>query len=180
MKNNSFLPIDTCSLLKTSLTASKVDSYAPPHEDGVELFGGRSHGTAILDKIGKGVFKKYEEERNDAYAHKTTMLATYLKFGVVSIREAYHASVKGNGKNDSLVSELYWKEFYAQLVYHKPELLQAQVDQSLPNVTHKIKMMDVKWKPAIGPKWEAWCLGKTGYPFVDAGMRVCTITTIVI
>lgn len=71
----------------------------------------------------------------------------------------------------ALVSELYWKEFYAQLVYHKPELLQGQLDASKPNVTHKIKMMDVKWKKATGPKWEAWCLGQTGYPFVDAGMR---------
>ena len=106
IKSNSFLSPKRCSALKASLSSVKVDAFAPAHEEGVPLHGGRKNGVAILDKIGKGYFKKYEEERNDASANKTTMLATYLKFGVVSIREAFEASVKGNGKNDGKIEIL--------------------------------------------------------------------------
>ncbi|KAJ3334919.1 hypothetical protein HDU91_002448, partial [Kappamyces sp. JEL0680] len=168
------------SPLLESLDESHMDRYAPPHEDGVYLYGGRSHGLKILEKIAAGSFKKYGEERNDCYGNKTTHLAAYLKFGCISCREAYAAAVKGNGKSDSLISELYWRgnaaaceliaEFYFQLTFHKPSLLRGQVSD-LPNECHKLKMEQVRWKPATGPLWEAWCLGKTGFPFVDAGMR---------
>ncbi len=124
----------------------------------------------ILDRVKSGAFKNYEDERNDAVGNKTTHLATYLKFGVVSCREAYHAASLGNGKTDSLVSELYWREFYFQLTFHKPDLLRAQISD-FPNQCHKIKMEEVKWKEAKGNHWIAWCQGKTGFPFVDAGMR---------
>ena len=173
VKTNAFLDLKKAAVpfkAESLVSHQQIDAYAPPHHDNVDLYGGRKEALKILEKVQSGHFKKYDEERNDAFKNKTTMMATYLKFGCISCREAYKAAEKGNGKNDTLVSELYWREFYAQLYYHKPELLQAQIGTN-PNVTHKIKMMEVKWKPATGPKWTAWCLGKTGYPFVDAGMR---------
>jgi deoxyribodipyrimidine photo-lyase len=97
-------------------------------------------------------------------------LATYLKFGLISCREAYHACVQGNGIENSLISELYWREFYFHLTFHKPELLQHMIGP-MENQTCKKRMMGVKWKVAEGPKWMAWCTGTTGYPLVDAGMR---------
>jgi len=93
----------------------------------------------------------------------------FLKFGLVSAREAYHAIREGNGPNDTLLSQLYWREFYYHLTYHKPELLEGQI--GLENQPLRQRMKTVKWREAGGPHWEAWCKGNTGNPFVDAGMR---------
>lgn len=80
------------------------------------------------------------------------------------------ACVEGNGKSDTLIAQLYWREFYLHLTYHKQHLLQGQTS-SLPNGALKTRMATVKWKPAEGIVWDAWCKGNTGFPFVDAGMR---------
>ncbi len=83
----------------------------------------------------------------------------------MSIREVYWASQGING----LISELYWRDFYAYLVYHCPDLLQGQIGKR--NVAMNTKNDSVLWKYEKDPNFLKWCQGRTGVPMVDAGMR---------
>lgn len=163
--------------LDSELSLKTVDSYALPHGDLVDIYGGREAGQTILSKISTGDFKTYDDDRNDMAAQKTTKLSAYLKFGCLSFREVFHESLKKYGAASSLVSELYWREFYYQLSYHKAELLEGQTSESSINRAQKVRM-EVNWKKAIDYPdiFNAWKDGKTGFPVVDAAMRQLNTT----
>jgi deoxyribodipyrimidine photo-lyase len=144
-----------------------VPAIEGPDED--TLQGGRDAALAILRQVRRGVFDHYETERNDPGAQKTTRIAPYLKFGCISIREAY-AAMK---HVPALIGELYWREFYFYLTYHQPRLLAGQIGKK--NESFRTRLEYVHWKSAtdsdVRSAWSAWCTGQTGYPIVDAGMR---------
>lgn len=141
-----------------SLTDDRIDSYAPSHEKGVDIYGGRFQALKIVSRIKQGHFKDYKFVRNSPSKQKTTLLASYIKFGCVSIREVYHAVLGTNGKGDKLMSEVYWREFYAHLAYHHPQLLAKQISQN-PNAPLQSQKPRI-WVPAEGDTWNAWCQGK--------------------
>lgn len=88
---------------------------------------------------------------------QTTQLSAYLKFGCISIREAYKAL---HGKRD-IIRQLIWRDFYANILYSFPHVLGHAM---------KHKYNKVHWHH--NTNWfKAWCDGETGYPVVDAGMR---------
>ena len=88
---------------------------------------------------------------------QTTQLSAYLKFGCISIREAYKAL---HGKRD-IIRQLIWRDFYANILYSFPHVLGHAMKQ---------KYNKVHWHH--NTNWfKAWCDGETGYPVVDAGMR---------
>jgi len=112
----------------------------------------RQEALAILRKN----FDKYDETRNFP-AIETTHLSKYIKFGVVSMREVFHSY-----ENVDLLRQIIWHDFYASLMYFLPE------EDTLGggNMQHK----KIKWKHSES-MFRKWCDGKTGVPFVDAGMR---------
>ena len=61
--------------------------------------------------------------------------------------------------------ELAFRDFYADVQFHNPQAsstsLDRRFDQHLRHDTG----------PAAETAFAAWCQGRTGYPFVDAGMR---------
>jgi deoxyribodipyrimidine photo-lyase len=88
----------------------------------------------------------------------TTRLSVHLRFGTISIRQlAKHAMQH----NEVFLNELIWREFYQQILYHFPHT----VDKAF-----KPQYDFIEWENNE-THFEAWCNGKTGYPFVDAGMR---------
>ncbi len=97
----------------------------------------------------------YATTRNQLWRH-TSRLSAYIKFGCVSIREVYHKM----SANRDFTRELFWHDFYAQVLYSNPAL-----GKSLKPAYDKLKWGNNR-------KWfNAWKAGKTGYPLVDAGMR---------
>ncbi|KAI8898147.1 FAD binding domain of DNA photolyase-domain-containing protein [Globomyces pollinis-pini] len=148
---------------------SDINHFADKHEDAVDLYGGRKAALQILDKIEKGAYKNYEEERNSLYEEKTTQLAAYLKFGCVSARECYYSLLKAYGQSHGLMSQLYWREFYFHMTFQFPTLLASQVTDN-PNEPLKSRMKNINWT-YNKEHWDLWCIGKTGFPIVDAAMR---------
>jgi deoxyribodipyrimidine photo-lyase len=61
----------------------------------------------------------------------------------------------------SWLNELIWREFYAAILYHYPEVLQQSFRSNLRSV---------EWDDDESG-FQAWCNGGTGYPIVDAAMR---------
>jgi deoxyribodipyrimidine photo-lyase len=115
--------------------------------------GGRAHALRRL----KRQPKNYSKARDTLHAH-TTLMGAYIKFGCVSIREAH----KVFKTHEPLLRQLYWREFYAYVTYHTPEVLSESRNYD--------EDLEVRWvsAPALFRKW---CEGRTGFPLVDAGMR---------
>jgi deoxyribodipyrimidine photo-lyase len=119
------------------------------------VHGGRTNALKTL-KTALKTQKHYSQTHNDL-SKNTTLLSAYIKFGCVSIREVYYA-FKGN---HDLIRQLYWRDFYSQIMYHFPRVL----NQALKPNYNKIKWpKNEKW-------FKAWTQGLTGFPVVDAGMR---------
>ena len=136
--------------------------FCPRSNKNLNVQGGRRRALAILARIRAGEFRDYDKERDTPGQPRTTLLSAYNKFGCVSIREVYHAILAAHGKEHGLIRELYWREFYALLVYYNPQLLAGK--------SMRPAYDGIRWVEP-GKNFELWKEGKTGFPFVDAGMR---------
>ena len=104
------------------------------------------------------IVKDYSLYRDFPALDKTSHLGIALRFGTISIRECVSFAVK---HNDTWLSELIWREFFMQILYHFPQV----VHQSF-----KTQYDYIEWRNNE-EEFQLWCKGETGYPIVDAGMR---------
>ena len=104
----------------------------------------------------------YRDERDRADHAGTSFLSPYLKVGAIHPRTllADLAGLSGPGV-DTYVTELAWREFYADVLWRAPHSAWHDLTSSLVGMVYD--------EP--GSLFEAWTLGRTGFPFVDAGMR---------
>ncbi len=118
--------------------------------------GGRTNALKILKSIKH--FKNYNTEREIPSHHGTTRLSAYLKFNVVSVREVYECFKKYLGSSNKLFTQLYWRDFYMQVMNHF-NVIKTPMNNKYPKWENN-KTYIKKWKE-----------GKTGIPIIDAGMR---------
>jgi len=64
----------------------------------------------------------------------------------------------------TFITELCWREFYADVLFHNPE----SHDHSLQPKMANMELDEGKHSDEL---FDAWSQGMTGYPIVDAGMR---------
>lgn len=124
------------------------------------LMGGRAAGLERLNYIIPNL-KEYGTNRDFPAQDQTTKLSPHLKFGTLSPREVYYRAKDDLGLSSKLISELYWREFYTHVGYHFPHVFQGAFRQ---------EYNDLPWENDR-QLFEAWKIGKTGFPIVDAGMR---------
>jgi len=138
--------------------------------ENITVYGGRSEAIKILTNINK--FKKYNKERNILNI-ETTRLSAYNKFGCVSCREVYHVFKKKLGLRNDLIKQMYWRDFYYNLIYEHPEVLGSfKINRNFKK--HYSRVPWIKYNNATTKNkkmWRAWCDGETGFPIIDAGMR---------
>ncbi|MHA7057144.1 cryptochrome/photolyase family protein [Aquimarina sp. M1] len=102
----------------------------------------------------------YEDTRNfPAKENGTSRLGPHLRFGTVSIRKMMKKAIAE--KNEIFWSELIWREFFMQILWHYPHT---------ENKAFRSKYDRIEWRNNE-EEFEAWKKGETGYPLVDAGMR---------
>lgn len=114
--------------------------------------------------ISNSLIDNYEATRNFPALDKTSHLGIYLRFGVVSIRHIVTKALES--KNKTFLKELIWREFFMQILWHFPQTV---------NSSFRPKYDNIKWQNNED-LFQKWCDGKTGYPFVDAGMRELNAT----
>ncbi|WP_446665088.1 cryptochrome/photolyase family protein [Flexivirga sp. B27] len=104
----------------------------------------------------------YDSARDRPDLAGTSGLSPYLKVGAIHPRTllADLAAHIGPGR-DTFVSELAWREFYADVLWRQPRSAWHDLTDALGHMPYD--------EP--GPEVEAWQQGRTGFPFVDAGMR---------
>lgn len=105
------------------------------------------------------LIEEYEETRNFPAQEATSHLGPHLRFGTVSVREMMKKAIAE--ENEIFWQELIWREFFMQILWHFPETAKA---------SFKSKYDRIEWRNNE-EEFKKWCEGKTGYPFVDAGMR---------
>ena len=109
--------------------------------------------------ISNSLIDNYEATRNFPALNKTSYLGIYLRFGVVSIRKMVAKAIES--KNETFLKELIWREFFMQILWHFPQTTHS---------SFRPKYDSIVWDNNE-ELFQKWCEGKTGYPFVDAGMR---------
>lgn len=105
----------------------------------------------------------YAERRNLPGVPGSSRLSTALRWGLVHPRQLL-VDLRTGKSHDSYRSEIAWREFYADVLFHHPE-------SSWRNLNRKLDGIEFDSGPMADAKFAAWCRGETGYPIVDAGMR---------
>jgi deoxyribodipyrimidine photo-lyase len=102
----------------------------------------------------------YDEARNFAGIDGTSKMSAHLKWGEIHPRTLL-AGLGESKAHDTFRKEIAWREFYADVLHNYPH---TDKDYYAPQFA-KMRYDEP------GDKFVAWREGKTGYPFVDAGMR---------
>ena len=109
----------------------------------------------------------YKEGRNFPSKKNVSQLSAHMHFGEISPNQVWHRAklkkdLPGIEKDlDHFLSELGWREFSYNLLFHFPELPRENLQKKFDNF------------PWIDNEilFDKWKKGLTGYPIVDAGMR---------
>lgn len=116
---------------KSALNTLKNNSRHSPVQT-----GGREDGLRRLKRV-KHTQKNYGKCR-DYLKYDTTHLSAYIKFGCISIREAWA------GFNAELRRQLIWREFYYHMYIDFPELLEwdnhppeSKLSKNAPSIVKK-------------------------------------------
>ncbi len=107
--------------------------------------------------------KQYDELRDFPAEKATTFLGPHLRFGTISIRKL---ALEAASLNQVFLSELIWREFFMQILFHYPKVINNNYNSAYDNIPWRNNKND----------FEHWCNGTTGYPLVDAGMRELNAT----
>jgi deoxyribodipyrimidine photo-lyase len=131
-----------------------------PGEPPPPMAGGEA---AAWERLARAVERAdaYGEVRDRPDLDATSRLSVDLKFGTLSPRTVVRALGEAGEGHRSMVRQLAWRDFYADVMHHHPyTVLRAM----------RPEYEGVRWRE--DPEGlEAWQRGLTGYPIVDAGMR---------
>ena len=110
----------------------------------------------------------YGEQRDRPDLDTTSRLSVHLKYGEIHPRTilaelAEHPAAAGEGAR-RFVTELAWREFYADILWHWPRSAWRDLRSTLAGMAYDEG-------PEAATLVDAWEQGLTGFPFVDAGMR---------
>ncbi|MGL4743299.1 MAG: cryptochrome/photolyase family protein [Dermatophilaceae bacterium] len=109
-----------------------------------------------------GGLNGYAQRRDLPGVDGTSRLSAYLKLGVLHPRTLLADLVDRGGVGvDTFVTELAWREFYADVLWQAPRSAWTDLRPALASLRYDDN----------GPLVDAWRAGRTGFPVVDAGMR---------
>ncbi|MDX8431161.1 MAG: deoxyribodipyrimidine photo-lyase [Candidatus Algichlamydia australiensis] len=133
----------------------------PEYKKNPHIFvnGGRERAKKIL--VGIENLRNYANERDFPYINQTSKLSAHHKFGTISIRETYHVIKKKLGPSHPLIRQLYWRDFFTHIAFFYPHVFGNAFQHRYSSINWRSSEKD----------FALWCEGKTGFPFVDAGMR---------
>jgi deoxyribodipyrimidine photo-lyase len=129
----------------------------------LELPGGeraaRSHWKTFVDNA----LDDYAEDRNRPDLDGTSRMSAHLKFGTIHPRTMAADLGRGRGAQ-AYLRELAFRDFYAAVLDEWPR-------SAWWNWNRGFDEMRVDDDADAKKAYQAWKVGRTGYPIVDAGMR---------
>ncbi len=104
----------------------------------------------------------YHDRRNFPGIKGVSYLSVHLRFGTISIRTLARTAMSHGGEGaETWVNELIWRDFYHQILWHRPDVVGHAFKKDLDTLAFSTDEAHFK----------AWCAGRTGFPIVDAAMR---------
>ncbi|AFL68406.1 cryptochrome/photolyase family protein [Sulfurospirillum barnesii] len=103
----------------------------------------------------------YANDRDFLALDATSLLSVHLRFGTIGIREVvrYLVGLKNQGhKTEPFFRQLIFREFYAYLLYHFPQLAWKNYKYNPPYEENQ-------------ESYERFITAQTGYPLVDAAVN---------
>ncbi len=145
--------------------------------------GGRTNALKTMNSFFEGRGQKYSKEMSSPVSayNSCSRISPYIAFGCISIREIYQDAQKfktkvferGNQKDPwrmsirSFLSRLRWHCHFIQKLEDQPNIENENLHSAMDGIR----------EPEFNEKFfNAWRVGRTGYPFVDACMRALGAT----
>jgi len=123
-----------------------------------------------LERFLQQAFADYGVQRDHPASDGTSRLSPHLHFGEIGPRQIWHAVrqhaaraglPESAWRTSPFVTELGWREFAYHVLHHFPHT---------PEAPMRPEFARFPWRQ--DPAWlHAWQQGRTGFPFVDAGLR---------
>ena len=156
-----------------------VVEYATLRSDTVEWSDGSDVALDLPAAGERAAWERWETFRDAALADYatardipsidgTSRLSTYLRWGVLHPSQLMQ-DMDGSASAESYRRELCWREFYADVLFHRPE-------SAWHNLDRRFDRMELDTDASARERFERWQAGRTGFPIVDAGMRQLAAT----
>ena len=129
--------------------AAAAERWAAFAEEGISGYADRRDRPALDGTSGLSAPLKYGE------IHPRTLLADLQRLHAAATTAEQRAGI------ETFRGEICWREFYADVLWHDPGSARDHLRSRLGRMRHE--------EPGKG--FAAWAEGRTGFPFVDAGMR---------
>ena len=148
--------------MSTPLPALADMGFAQTNLRELKLPTGMTGGAQLFEDFLQRI-ERYQEARDFPAVKGVSYLSVHLRFGTVSIRQLAAAAYQHGGRGaQTWLSELIWRDFYHQILWHRPDVAAGHA--------FKRQLDDLPWPNPPG-HFDAWCEARTGYPLVDAAMR---------
>ncbi|MBN2555035.1 MAG: deoxyribodipyrimidine photo-lyase [Anaerolineales bacterium] len=116
-----------------------------------------------------GAIGQYQKGRNALASPETSRLSPYLRFGMLSARQAFLVASRSleNAADDEHASiqtwrdQLIWRDFFINILAANPTVRQ---------MSFRSEFRRIAWLNRED-EFVAWKQGRTGYPLIDAAMR---------
>lgn len=164
-------PVDRPREAEPAFQAS-ASSNAPAHSQGQAAAdlprGGEKAARRRLSVFLSEAAADYAELRDRPDRDGTSRLSPHLRFGTISVRRCFSealsaakAEPRAKAGIRKWLDELVWREFYHAVLAHSPHVLTRSFRPEYDRLAWRVD----------DEGFEAWKAGRTGHPFVDAGMR---------
>lgn len=153
--------LDSLDLLPHQPWARGMSHHWQPGERG---------GHDRLERFLDHGLRTYERDRDRPDLHHTSGLSPHLHFGELSAARVWHLVFHSRADvpyealpagHQRFLTQLLWREFARYLLWHYPDTAAEPL---------RAEFAHLPWRDDADD-YRAWCLGQTGYPLVDAGMR---------
>lgn len=108
--------------------------------------------------------QRYKIGRDFPVEEAVSNLSPYIAYGNISVKSIWHATKRqfdASSDAEAFLRQLMWREFAYHQLIHFPHILHTPL---------RAQFKDFPWQ-GTSAQLTMWKRGKTGYPFIDAGMR---------
>lgn len=147
---------------------ASLPSVIPSSDAALLPRGGEAAARRRLGRFLTDSVASYPANRDRPDRDGTSRLSPYLRFGAISVRRCFADALQrardepaARAGVQKWLDELVWREFYHAVLENSPRVLTQ---------SFRPEYDALEWA-GDDEAFEAWKAGRTGYPFVDAGMR---------
>lgn len=140
--------------------------FEPTDLDALGVRAGEDGAQRLLEDFASRI-GRYQATRDFPAVKGPSYLSVHLRFGTVSVRtlarlawQTAEADPAAAGGAQTWLSELIWRDFYFQILWHHPKVVRQ---------SFRAEYDEIAWENDP-ERFKAWCEGRTGYPLVDAAM----------